>query len=241
MLRRMKTLDLGFTLTWLGHSAFLLGTPAGQHVLVDPFLTGNPTTPAGFVLPALDLILLTHGHGDHLGDTVELAKQHDCPVFCGFELGEWLLAQGVARASGMGKGGTQRAAGVAVTGTNAIHSSSIDMAGGAYAGEPMGFVIALENGVRVYHAGDTGPMMDMQLIRELYAPDVAILPIGDLYTMGPREAAWAAQQLGARFVVPMHFGTFDVLSGTPDALRREMAARGVRATVIDLQPGVTVA
>lgn len=233
----MTTFGLGFSLTWLGHSAFLITTAAGRHVLIDPFITGNPRTPAGFKLPAPDLILVTHGHGDHLGDTVELAKRHGCPVFCGFELGEWLMAQGVHTASGMGKGGTQPGAGVAVTATHAIHSSSVDMAGGVYAGEVMGFVLTFENGARLYHAGDTGPMMDMHLIRELYAPDIALLPIGDLYTMGPREAAWAAQALGSRFVVPMHYGTFDVLTGTVAALREAMAARGVSAMLLAPEPG----
>lgn len=229
----MPTFDLGFGLTWLGHSAFLVQTPEDRHVLIDPFLTGNPSTPAGLALPAIDLILLTHGHGDHLGDTIALAKQHGCPVFCGFELGEWLASEGVATASGMGKGGSQSAAGVRVTATHAVHSSSIDsVMPPIYTGEPMGYVLRFGNGASLYHAGDTGPMADMAVIRELYAPDVALLPIGDLYTMGPREAAWAAGQLGVRFVVPMHYGTFGVLTGTPEAFREALAERGVSARLV---------
>ncbi len=238
----MTTLGLDITLTWLGHSAFHLVSPGGVHVLIDPWLTGNPKAPKDPVPPKVDLILLTHGHLDHLGDTVAIAAKHGCPVFCGFELELHLTSIGVTTASGMGKGGSQRHAGLTVTATHAVHSSSVDQPDGTFVstGDPMGFVITFENETRLYFAGDTGPMADMAVIRELYAPDVALLPIGDRYTMGPREAAWAAQQLGARFIVPMHYGTFDVLTGTPDALRAEMAKRGVKAEVIAPEPGVAI-
>ncbi len=230
----------GFALTWLGHSAFHLLTPGGKHVLFDPWL-GNPRAPKGFAVDQLDAILLSHGHGDHVGDTVALAQEHGCAVICGYELSLILEEQGVKTAIGMGKGGTVEAAGVRVTATHAIHSSSADVAGArVYAGEPLGFVVKLENSVALYFAGDTGPMSDMAMIGELYAPEVSILPIGDLYTMGPREAAWAAGKLGSRFVVPMHYGTFGALTGTPEALRGELQARAVAAIVIAPEPGERV-
>lgn len=238
----MPPFDLGFSLTWLGHSAFHLVSPGGVHLLFDPWLTGNPKSPAGHPLDRVDLILLSHGHGDHLGDTVRLAGQHGCPVFCVHELSMYLNSVGVAAAQGMGKGGSLSHAGLKVTATHAIHSSAVDLEepSFSYAGEPLGFVITFENGKRLYFAGDTGPMADMAVIRELYAPDVALLPIGDRYTMGPHEAAWAVQQLGVRFVVPMHYGTFDVLTGTPAALREAVAARGVKAEVVAPEPGQTL-
>ena len=236
----MSFSTLGLRLRWLGHAAFHMVTPGGAHVLVDPWLTGNPAAPEGVTFDRVDLILVTHGHGDHVGDTVALATRFGCPVFCGFELSLQLAAKGVT-ASGMGKGGSQSAAGVTVTATHAIHSSSSDGGGVVYAGEPMGFVVTLENGTRVYFAGDTGPMADMAVIRELYEPALAVLPIGDLYTMGPREAAWAAKTLGVRHVVPMHYGTFPLLTGTVDAFRAELKARGCTADLHATTPGGTLA
>lgn len=238
----MDAIGLGFSLTWLGHSAFHLVSPGGVSVLLDPWLTGNPRAPKGGRPERVDLILLSHGHGDHFGDTVALARQHGCPVFCVHELSLHLMSLGVERAEGMGKGGSLVHAGLRVTATHAVHSSSADANEPDYktTGEPLGFVITFENGRRLYFAGDTGPMADMAVIRDLYAPDVALLPIGDRYTMGPFEAAWAAQQLGVRFVVPMHYGTFDVLTGTVSGLREAMAARGVLAEVVAPEPGERV-
>jgi L-ascorbate metabolism protein UlaG (beta-lactamase superfamily) len=233
-------IDLGFALTWLGHSAFHLLTPGGKHVLFDPWLD-NPRAPKGVAIEKVDVILVTHGHGDHVGATVALAQTHGCPVVCGYELSLILEEQGVKTAIGMGKGGTVDVAGMRVTATHAIHSSSADVAGArVYAGEPLGFVVKLENDAAIYFAGDTGPMSDMAVIGELYEPNVSVLPIGDLYTMGPREAAWAAAKLGSAFVVPMHYGTFAALTGTPDALRSELQARGSTAKVIAPEPGERV-
>jgi len=237
----MKVWGRGFTLRWLGHSAFHLTTPNHKHVLMDPWLTGNPTAPQDAEPAQVDLILVSHGHSDHVGDTVRLAKKHGCPVVCGFELSLHFESEGVTTASGMGKGGTQVAAGITVTATHAIHSSSIDgVDWRMYAGEPMGFVITLENGDRLYFAGDTGPMMDMQLIGDLYQPLLAILPIGDFYTMGPREAAYATKLLRAPFVVGMHYGTFPVLVGRSEMLEAELARMGVSAQVVKLEPGGSV-
>ena len=237
----MKMFDKGFSLTWLGHSAFHLVTPRGVHLLVDPWLEGNPMAPVGDTpITHADAILVTHAHGDHAGDVVRLAKRFHCPVVCIHEASRWYTGQGVTTSVGMNKGGSTAVAGVRVTMTHAVHSSSFDQGDGQYAGEAAGFVVTLENGAVLYFAGDTGPMMDMQLIGEIYRPDVSVLPIGDLYTMGPREAAYAARLLRSRWLVPCHYGTFPALTGTPEAWRAELDKLGVQAEVVAPKPGQTV-
>jgi L-ascorbate metabolism protein UlaG (beta-lactamase superfamily) len=235
----MKVFDKGFSLTWLGHSSFHLVTPRGTHVLVDPWLEGNPMTPVGDTpITHADLMLLTHAHSDHAGDAIRLAKRFRCNVVAIHECALWLGRHGVENVVGMNKGGTTQQNGLKITMTHAVHSSSFDGADGReYGGEPAGFVVTLENGAAIYFAGDTGPMMDMQLIGDLYRPDVAVLPIGDLFTMGPREAAYCAKLLRSPFIVPCHYGTFPALTGTPDALRAELAKAGVQAQVVAGKPG----
>lgn len=237
----MRVFRRGFRLTWLGHSAFELVTRTGKVVLFDPWLTDNPSTPEALRTPAgADVIALTHAHGDHAGDVVGLAKRLGCTVVCNYECSRWLASRGVTTCQPMGKGGTVHLAGIAFTMTHATHSSSFDVPGQPYGGGEAGFVVTLEDGFRLYDAGDTGPTMEMQVVAELYAPELALLPIGDLYTMAPREAAWAAEKLHVKWVVPMHYGTFPALTGTPDALRAELAARGCRARVVAPKPGEAV-
>jgi L-ascorbate metabolism protein UlaG (beta-lactamase superfamily) len=209
-------------LTWLGHAAFRFDTPGGKRVYVDPFLD-NPKCPDSEKEPErVDLIALTHGHDDHVGATVELAKQFDCPVIAQIELRGWLSMQGLSEdmTQAPNKGGTVDRDGIKITLTNAHHSSSgFENGGIVYLGEPCGLVVETENGTKLYFAGDTCVFGDMQLIGRIYEPDVAILPIGDHFTMGPREAAVALELLGVKRCVPCHYGTFPILSGTPDALR----------------------
>jgi len=235
----MQVWNRGFRLTWLGHATFELVTRGNVTLLVDPWLTGNPKYPAGRPpLARLDVIALTHAHGDHSRDVVELAKRFGCPVVCAHEASIVLERKGVTTAAPMGKGGTQRAGGLAFTMVHATHSSAFDADEAlVYGGGEAGYVVTLEDGAKLYFAGDTGPTMDMAVVRELYAPEIAILPIGGHYTMGPREAAWAAKQVGARWIVPMHWGTFPLLAGTPDALRAELKAMGVAAEVVAPEPG----
>jgi L-ascorbate metabolism protein UlaG (beta-lactamase superfamily) len=226
------------TLTWLGHAAFRVDTAAGKRIYVDPFLNGNPTCPESERTPErVDAIALTHGHGDHVGDTVELAKRHDCTVVALVELSGWLGKQGVdeTKLPAPNKGGTVDVDGVKLTLTNAFHSGSAP--DGTYGGEPSGIVLETENGTTFYFAGDTCVFGDMQLIGRIYEPDVAILPIGDHYTMGPREAAVAVELIGAKRCVPCHWGTFPVLTGTPDELEK-LAPSGV--TIERIAPGESV-
>lgn len=238
----MKVFDKGFTLTWLGHNAFHLVTPRGKSLLLDPWLEGNPMTPVGDTpISQVDVMLLTHAHGDHAGDAVRLAKRYRCDVVAIHEIAQWLGRNGVEKCLGMNKGGTVQLHGLRITMTHATHSSSFDSGdAGAYGGEAAGFVVTLENGATIYFSGDTGPTMDMQIVGDLYRPDVSVLPIGDLYTMGPREAAYAARLLRSRWIVPSHYATFPALTGTPEALRAELAKAGVHAEVVAPRPGESV-
>ncbi|BAS28828.1 metal-dependent hydrolase [Limnochorda pilosa] len=231
-------LPQGVTLTWLGHGTFLLETPGGKRVLIDPWVQSNPACPDRLKSPGrLDLILITHAHYDHIADAVSVARESGAQTVAIFETAQWLQSKGVTRVLDMNKGGTAPVEGLKVTMVHADHSCGIqDGDRILYGGEAVGYVVELENGFRLYHAGDTGPFYDMRLIGELYHPDVACLPIGDHYTMGPREAAYAIRLLGVKRVVPMHWGTFPLLTGTPARLREE--ARDVDGLeVAELSPG----
>jgi L-ascorbate metabolism protein UlaG (beta-lactamase superfamily) len=233
----------GIAITWLGHGSWALEGPGGVRVLVDPW-TAGPTFPAALKdgLEA-DVIALTHGHGDHAGTAIAVAKQTGAPIVAPVEIAGALGGAGVENVTGFNKGGTVEVAGVRFTMTEALHTGSIEIDTGA-AGycEPAGFVITFANGTRVYAAGDTGIFSDMQLIGELYRPDAAILPIGDHYTMGPFQAAHACRLLGVTQVFPGHWGTFPLLTGRPAALREELGKLGLgdRVSVVDIEPGQTV-
>lgn len=224
---------------YIGHSTFLFKTPGGQGLLIDPWVAGNPSCPEEVKkLDRVDTMLITHGHFDHMGDAVSIAREFTPEIACSFELAFWLENQGVQRVMGMNKGGTTSLGDLTVTMTNAHHSSGItDEESGTvfYAGEPSGFVVEFENGFRIYHAGDTCVFGDMELIAQLYSPELVFLPIGDLYTMGPREAAHACRLLQPRWCVPMHYGTFPPLTGTPEAFKKELEGSNVR--VLDIHPG----
>jgi L-ascorbate metabolism protein UlaG (beta-lactamase superfamily) len=226
------------TLTWLGHAAFRIDSDRGKRIYVDPFLQGNPKTPEDEKSPeSVDIIAVTHGHSDHAGEVAELSKRFaDAAIVAQVEVKGWLEKQGanVGDLPGLNKGGSQEIDGIRFTLTNAFHSSSAD--DGTYLGESCGIVIRLEEGRNVYFAGDTCVFGDMQLIARLYKPDVAVLPIGDWFTMGPEEAAVALELLGNPRCVPSHWGTFPLLSGTPD----QLAELAPDATVEQLEPGDSV-
>ncbi|MDD3581323.1 MAG: metal-dependent hydrolase [Desulfobacca sp.] len=228
----------GIKITFYGHSAFKLDG-AGSSVLIDPWLD-NPLlqTPIA-ALGAVNLILVTHGHADHLGNTVEIAHKTGAPVVAIHELACYLAGKGL-EVIGMNKGGTCSAGGVKVTMTQALHSSSLEEGGRLLpAGDPVGFVVEFANGFRVYHAGDTAVFKDLELIRELYHPELAMLPIGDHYVMSPAEAALACRLLRPKFVIPMHYGTFPVLTGTPEKLQSLLQDQPDIQIVV-LKPGETV-
>jgi L-ascorbate metabolism protein UlaG (beta-lactamase superfamily) len=224
------------SLTWLGHASFKLESDEGQLIYVDPWLTGNPKTPPGELEPQrVDVIALTHGHSDHIGDAVRLSEAFPASeIVCQVELKGWLGGKGATvegRLPGLNKGGSQEIDGVRFSLVNAFHSSSSPE--GEYLGEACGIVVRLEGGRVLYFAGDTCVFGDMALIRRLYEPDYAVLPIGDHFTMGPREAALALELLGNPACIPCHFGTFPMLTGTPDELAREAPD----ALVHRLEPG----
>lgn len=226
------------TLTWLGHAAFRLDTPGGKRIYIDPWLSGNPKCPEAEQSPErVDLIALTHGHSDHIGDAVALWQRFKPALIAQVEVRGWLAGKGVEAnmAQAPNKGGTVAVEGIKISLTTANHSSSAD--DGSYLGEPCGLVLELEDGFTVYFAGDTNVFGDMALIRRIYAPDVAVLPIGDHFTMGPREAAVALELLGVSRCVPSHYGTFGLLTGTPQELRR-LAPAGVE--ILSPEPGETI-
>jgi L-ascorbate metabolism protein UlaG (beta-lactamase superfamily) len=225
------------SLTWLGHASFRLDTPGGKRIYVDPWFD-NPKCPENEKDPdRCDAVAVTHGHSDHTGAVIDLTKKlGPMPIVAMVELKGWLKQQGAETddVPGPNKGGTVEAAGVKFTLTNAFHSSSSD--DGDYLGEAAGIVVELEDGKKVYFAGDTCAFSDMQLIGRLHSPDLAVLPIGGHFTMGPQEAALACELLGAKRVVPCHYGTFPLLSGTPDELRQHAPNVQVEA----VEPGGTV-
>jgi L-ascorbate metabolism protein UlaG (beta-lactamase superfamily) len=225
-------------ITWLGHSTFVLKTPGGKRLIFDPWLTANPACPEPMKKPPkVDLIFASHGHFDHIEDLVSVARESGAPVVGIFELCDWLGRKGIANTSPMNKGGSQDVAGLRVTMTDARHSSGyVDNGQMVYMGEPAGFIVRLEDGMTIYYAGDTCLFGDMRLIGEMYKPEIAFLPIGDRFTMDPAAAGRALEMLGARQVVPMHWGTFPLLTGTPADLKKHVP-RGV--DVLELKPGET--
>ena len=238
----MEHLLGGVRINYLGHATFRLVTAGGEQILIDPFLTNNPTTPENLKEAGdIDTILITHGHSDHFADAVSIATETGATTVANFEIFSYLQSQGVENAAPIQKGGSAEIGGVKVTATNAFHSSSIQTEDGSliYGGEPMGYVIEFESGFKLYHSGDTCLFGDMQLIGEIYKPDLALLPIGDRLTMGPLEAAHAARLLGVEHVVPMHYST-DVLpffTGTPEALQQHLAQIAPGVSVHVMQPG----
>jgi L-ascorbate metabolism protein UlaG (beta-lactamase superfamily) len=228
------------SITWFGHATFLLRSPGGKRILFDPWVTGNPSAPeSARKIGALDLILITHGHSDHTGDAVSIGRSSGAHVVAPYETSVWLQKKGLQNVTGMNPGGTLEALGLSITMVPACHSSSVEEDGTiVYLGVATGYVVTFENGLTIYYAGDTSIFGDMRLIGEMYAPRMAFLPIGDLYTMGPEQAAKACELLGVKQVVPMHYGTFPALTGTPATLRRLVAPRGVE--VLELTPGQTL-
>jgi L-ascorbate metabolism protein UlaG (beta-lactamase superfamily) len=210
----------GTRITWLGHATVLVQTAKGTNILIDPFIAQNPKYPKDFVLPAkIHYILLTHGHSDHISDAAPLAARHNSTVVAIYELATYLAGKGVAKTIGMNLGGTVQLDDVAATMVEAKHSSAAqDETGDHYVGVAAGFVLTIADGPVLYHAGDTAVFGDMKLIRELYRPEVAMLPIGGHFTMGPVEAAMAVRFLEPEIVLPLHFGTFPPLKGTPEQL-----------------------
>ena len=241
------SLDRDTTFTWYGHSCFEVRTPGGKSIILDPFFA-NPKSPrTADSIERCDLLLVTHGHFDHMGDAVALASRLRPAWPCIHEMSLWLarrLPGGQDAVVGMNRGGTFEAAGIKVTMTTAHHSGGDWNPGGEttlYLGEPVGFVVELENGFRFSFAGDTDVFSDMQLIRDLHRPELAFLPIGGHFTMGPQGAALAAGYLGVKHIVPIHYGTFPILSGTPDQLRSELDSQGLGDVEIHApEPGGSV-
>jgi L-ascorbate metabolism protein UlaG (beta-lactamase superfamily) len=227
------------TVTWLGHSTFLLKSPNGVRVMFDPWLTGNPSCPEkARHVAVLDLMLVTHGHSDHTGDAARIARATGATVVAGFELAAWLERQGIRNVRAMNIGGRDRVHGLDIAMVQALHSSSAedpDNGGRVYLGVACGFVIRFESNLTIYFAGDTGLFGDMKILRERHAPSIAFLPIGDRFTMGPEDAALAGEWLGVKQIVPMHYGTFPELTGTPARLRELCGPRGI--DVIEPRPG----
>ena len=227
------------SITWLGHSTFVLRSPGGTRIIMDPWVSTNPSCPeSAKKIGDLDVMLVTHGHFDHTADAVSIARNSGAQVVAPYELSVWFQQKGLENVVGMNPGGTLKTHGLSVTMVPAMHSSSIEEDGKLlYMGVATGYVIGFEDGLTAYFAGDTSVFSDMKLIGEMYRPSVAFLPIGDLFTMGPEQAAVAAEMLGVRQIVPMHYGTFPALTGTPARLRELVAPNAI--DVLELKPGET--
>ncbi|MEP6537147.1 MAG: metal-dependent hydrolase [Bryobacteraceae bacterium] len=226
-------------ITWLGHGTLQLELDNGEVILLDPWTQFNPSYPADHSFGKIDTMVISHGHFDHIHDAVSLATKFSPQVVAIYEICHWLESKGVKNCNGMNKGGTQKVGSLSFTMTHAVHSCGIlDDGKMIYGGEAAGYIIHLPDGRRIYFAGDTTVFSDMALIQELYQPHLAFLPIGDLFTMGPREAAAACRLLKVAQVIPVHFGTFPALTGTPEALRELL--KGSTSSVWPLVPGKTV-
>jgi L-ascorbate metabolism protein UlaG (beta-lactamase superfamily) len=230
----------GTRVTWLGHATVLIQTK-GTTLLIDPFIEHNPKYPRNFELPStIDYVLLTHGHGDHISDAAPVAKKHESTVVAIYELADYVAGQGLDqnKTMGMNLGGTVQLGDVAASMVEAKHSSGAqDKNGTHYVGIAAGYVLSISGGPVLYHAGDTHVFGDMRLIGDLYHPEVAMLPIGGFYTMGPKEAVVAARYLGVKTILPIHFGTFPPLKGTPEELSA-LIDPGIE--VVTWKPGDTI-
>jgi L-ascorbate metabolism protein UlaG (beta-lactamase superfamily) len=231
--------------TWFGHSTIKLETSSGLHILVDPFITGNPACPPELRNErAFDLILVTHGHGDHFGDTVNILKDGNAVVMCVFEMANYIMSRGIPheRVVGFNVGGTAKFNEISVSMTTAIHSSSMyDGHTTIDVGPPVGFVIHLEDERTIYVAGDTDVFSEMSFIGELYKPFLALLPIDGFYNMSPKAAALAVRMLGCTDVIPIHHSTFPALWGKPNALKDELSILGIKNVKIhNINPGMVV-
>jgi L-ascorbate metabolism protein UlaG (beta-lactamase superfamily) len=228
----------GTRITWLGHATVLIQTAKGTNLLIDPYIKQNPKYPKDFVLPTIHYILLTHGHGDHISDAVPVAAKHGATVVAIYELAAYMAAKGVVNTIGMNLGGTVQLNEVAATMVEARHSSGAqDEEGTHYVGVAAGFVLTIKDGPVLYHSGDTAVFGDMKLIHDLYQPEVAMLPIGGHFTMGPKEAALAVRLLAPKTILPLHFGTFPPLTGTPGELSERV---GPGVEIVSWTPGDTV-
>jgi L-ascorbate metabolism protein UlaG (beta-lactamase superfamily) len=226
--------------TYLGHSAVHCELPGGAVMLIDPWVSGNPSCPDDRKsFDRLDALLVTHGHFDHLGDAVALAERYRPEFVVGsFEVCSFLEGKGVGNCSPMNLGGSQQVLGAQVTMVRADHSSGIDDDGTLVDGGPAsGYMVRLEGGYTFYHAGDTSLFSDMQLLAELYRPELAFLPIGDRFTMDPHQAVRACRYLGVQTAIPIHGGTFPLLTGTPSQMLQAANDLGVNCEIVVLQPG----
>ena len=223
---------------WLGHSAFSISTP-NTEILIDPFIRENPACPVEIEDLKADIICVTHGHKDHFGDTVELAEVNDATVICNHEHSVYLTQQELDTI-GMNMGGTVNVEGITVTMVNAIHSSDMDFIEGiGPGGSSCGFILQLENGRRIYHAGDTSIFGDMEkVIKNIYRPQIALLPIGDRFTMGIAEASIAASWIKPEVIIPMHYNTFPVIEQNPKRFK-ELVELSTDTKVAILKPGET--